>query len=154
VLHFRPTDPQTLELYPESLESSWIWNLFPPNGNALMINDLNLSCCSDLIGEVDNTLDTTQDFGCWFNFDITNLSSSANFFHYLDRPLGSLPRSATSQTRYVTDEQPIQVIEQIQLGDSLSCSCSELEKPKIPSKGTPEGLSCSAPGSQTEAKSE
>jgi hypothetical protein len=154
VLHFQPTDPQTLELYPESLESSWIWNFFPPNWNALMINDLNLNRCSDLIGEVDSTLDTTEDFGCWFNFDITNLSSSANFFHYLDRPLGSLPCSATPQIRYVTEEQPIPVIEQIQLGGSLSCLYSELEKPKIPSKGTPEGLPCSVPGSQIEAKSE
>lgn len=119
-----------------------------------MINDLNLGLGSDLIYEVDTTFDTTQYFGCGFNFDITNLNPSANFFHYLDRPLGFLPCSATPQIPYVTEEQPIQVIEQIQLGDPLRCSYSELEEPKIPSKGTPEGLPCSTSGSQAEAKFE
>jgi hypothetical protein len=115
---------------------------------------LNLGLGSDLIYEVDNTFDTTQYFGCGFNFDITNLGPSANFFHYLDRPFSSLPCSTTPQIPYVAVEQPIQVIEQIQLGDPLRCSYSELEKPKIPTKGTPESLQCSTLGSQAEAKAE
>ena len=150
MLHFQLTDPQTLELYPESPQPSWAWNFSPPDGNALMANDLNSGLCSDLIYEDDNTFDTTQYFGCGFNFDITNLSFSEDFFHCLDRPLDSLPFSATPQIRYVTEEQPIQVIEQIMLGDPYS----ELEEPKILSKGTPEGLPCNTPGSQAEVKSE
>jgi hypothetical protein len=153
VLHFRLTDPQTLELCPESPETSWTWNLVPPNANTLMINDLNLSLGSDLIYEVDNTFDTTQCIGCGFNFDITNLSSSANFIHYLDRPLGSFPCSTTPRIRYVPEKQPIQVTEQIQLEDPLCFSYSELEKPKIPSKGTSEVIPCGTLGPQVEAKS-